>query len=290
MEGNSRRRGLARQRCPSATALLAACVIAQLSGVRGSASVPVVPVQQVPGGAAPVSITVPGHFENFKEAIEKMPPDAGIIMVQPGEHRWDNFIEIGNRVSIHGAAGTVLPGSIWMKKGSGGDMQGIEMVKESGSCIIFEGGQWNIDQCRLCCSRWAVLWARCESEVTIKNCFLGGMEDGPGYCLNCQDHARVTVDGCHLERSGGEFSAAVAVFHSVRARVHACNFQDNLFAFRAVTAKDASLEVVGNSIQGDLWFDSTRPGSLVEQSNTHNGVPLVGTGALQTPDGLPLRP
>jgi hypothetical protein len=71
--------------------------------------------------------------------------------------------------------------------------------QDSGSCIIFEGGQWTIDQCRLCCSRWAVLWARCESEVSIKNCFMGGMEDAPGYCVNCQDHARVTVDGCHME-------------------------------------------------------------------------------------------
>lgn len=55
----------------------------------------------------------------------------------------------------------------------------------------------------------------------------------------------------------------MAVFHSVRARVLSCNLQDNLFAFRAVTAKDATMEVVGNSIQGDLWFDSTRPGNLV---------------------------
>ena len=43
--------------------------------------------QQVPlpGGAAPpaVSITVPGHFENFKEAIEKLPSDVGTIMVHP---------------------------------------------------------------------------------------------------------------------------------------------------------------------------------------------------------------
>jgi hypothetical protein len=33
------------------------------------------------------------------------------------------------QISIQGGAGTVLPGSIWMKKGSGGEMQGIEMVK-----------------------------------------------------------------------------------------------------------------------------------------------------------------
>jgi hypothetical protein len=29
-----------------------------------------------------------------------------------------------------------------MKKGSVGTMQTLELTKESGSCIIFEGGHW----------------------------------------------------------------------------------------------------------------------------------------------------
>jgi hypothetical protein len=98
-------------------------------------------------------------------------------------------------------------------------MHTIEVAKESGSCMIFEGGTWNIDSCRLQCTRWAVLWCRCESEVEVKNSFLGGLSEGPGYCINCQDHAITHVDGCHLERSCGEFSAAIAVFHSVKVQV-----------------------------------------------------------------------
>ena len=66
-----------------------------------------------------------------------------------------------------------------------------------------------------------------------------------------------------MERSGGEYSAAVAVFHNSRLRVHQCNLQDNQFAFRAVTAKDVVLELTGNTIQGELWYDTTRPGTLV---------------------------
>jgi len=33
------------------------------------------------------------------------------------------------------------------------------------------------------------------SEVIIKNCFIGGLEEAPGYCVNCQDHTRTTIDG-----------------------------------------------------------------------------------------------
>ena len=29
-------------------------------------------------------------------------------------------------------------------------------------------------------SRWAVLWCRCESEVSVKNSFIGGVDEGPG--------------------------------------------------------------------------------------------------------------
>jgi hypothetical protein len=209
----------------------------------------------------PTTITVPGHYANFKEAIEK--GESEVIVVAPGEHRWENFLEIGQRVDVHASGGTILPGSLWLKKGSGGEFRAVEMVKESGSCMIFEGGQWSIDSCRLCCSRWAVLWCRCESTVQIKNCFLGGMEEGPGYCVNCQDHTRVTVDNSHLERSGGEYSSAIAVFHNVRVRVHSCIIIDNQFALRAVTAKDTHLELVNTNIQGDLWYDATRPGNLV---------------------------
>lgn len=94
----------------------------------------------------PATVTVPGHYANFKEAIEK--GESGIVVVEPGEHRWENFLEIGQRVDVHASGGTILPGSLWLKKGSGGEFRGVEMVKESGSCMIFEGGQWNIDSCR----------------------------------------------------------------------------------------------------------------------------------------------
>lgn len=67
----------------------------------------------------------------------------------------------------------------------------------------------------------------------------------------------------HDFASGGEYSAAVAVFHNVRVRVQACNFQENQFALRAVTAKDAMLEMIGNTVQGELWYDTTRPGNMV---------------------------
>jgi hypothetical protein len=211
----------------------------------------------------PSSITVPGYFSNFKEAVEKCTAETTSIIVQPGEHRWENFLEVGQRVDIRGSSNPTLPGTLWMKKGSGGDFSNIEMIKETGSCIIFEGGQWNIESCRLFCSRWAVLWCRCESETTIKNCFIGGVDEGPGYCVNCQDHARTFVQGCTLERCSGEYSAAVAVFHNVRTRVHNCVFQGNQFALRAVTAKDVTLELIGNTISGDLWYDNSRPGNLV---------------------------
>uniref|UniRef100_A0A6U5Y4Y8 Right handed beta helix domain-containing protein n=1 Tax=Guillardia theta TaxID=55529 RepID=A0A6U5Y4Y8_GUITH len=254
--------------------LFAACgvVVSITPPIRLPASMPVGSTEQATGVPTAVSITVPGHFSNFKEAIEKGPEDVGTILVQPGEHRWENFLEIGQQLDIRGSNGALLPGSLWMKKSSGGEMQGVEMAKESGSCIIFEGGQWVIDSCRLVCSRWAVLWCRCECDVSIKNCFMGGLEDGPGYCVNCQDHARTTVEGCHLERSSGEYCAAVAVFHSVRTRVQNCNFHDNQFAFRAVTAKDATLELIGNNINGEMWYDSVRPGNLVEHDNSQDGV------------------
>jgi hypothetical protein len=166
----------------------------------------------------PVSpLTTPGHFANFKEAIDKGTGGEGtVIMVQPGEHRWDNFLEVGQQVDIRGSAGAVLPGTLWMKRGSRGNIGDLEMVKESGSCIIFEGGQWNIDSCRMCCSRWAVLWSRCESEVSIKNSFLGGVEEGPGYCVNCQDHARVSVEGCHLERRCVTFEISTRRFENAK--------------------------------------------------------------------------
>lgn len=164
------------------------------------------------GSAMPPAgtVTVPGHYANFKEAIDKGTGGEGsVIMVHPGEHRWDNFLEVGQQVDVRGSAGAVLPGTLWMKKGSRGALSDLEMVKESGSCIIFEGGQWSIDSCRMCCSRWAVLWCRCESEVTVKNSFLGGVEEGPGYGVNCQDHARVNVEGCHLERRFGTLSQPI---------------------------------------------------------------------------------
>uniref|UniRef100_A0A7S1EFU2 Right handed beta helix domain-containing protein n=1 Tax=Hemiselmis andersenii TaxID=464988 RepID=A0A7S1EFU2_HEMAN len=243
------------------------------------------------GGAvgAGGTVTVPGHFGNFKEAIDKGTGGEGtVINVHPGEHRWDNFLEVGQQVDIRGTAGAILPGTLWMKKGSKGFIADMEMIKESGSAIIFEGGQWSIDACRMCCSRWAVLWCRCESEVTVKNSFLGGIEEGPGYCVNVQDHGKVHVEGCHLERSGGEYSAAVAVFHNCRLRLQGCNLQENQSALRAVTAKDVVLEVIGNTITGDLWYDTTRPGTLIEQGNTHNGMPLQDSGMMNPPETPPI--
>jgi len=43
------------------------------------------------------------------------------------------------------------------------------------------------------------------------------------WCKFTDNYAYTT--GCHLERSGGEFSAAIAIFHSVRLRVQQCNIQ-----------------------------------------------------------------
>lgn len=270
-------------------AALAACAVA-IFGI-DFAVCSSVPQPGPPGSMGSIpqagAVTVPGHFANFKEAIDKGTGGQGTcIVVHPGEHRWDNFLEVGQQVDIRGSVGAVLPGTVWMKKGSRGAISDLEMLKESGSCIIFEGGQWSIDACRMCCSRWAVLWCRCESEVSVKNSFIGGVDEGPGYCVNCQDHARVTVEGCHLERSGGEYSAAIAVFHSTRLRVQACNIQENQFAFRAVTSKDVLLELIGNTVQGDLWYDATRPGNLIEQGNTHNGIPMQDSGLIP-PEGSP---
>ncbi|EKX52325.1 hypothetical protein GUITHDRAFT_161367 [Guillardia theta CCMP2712] len=224
--------------------LFAACgvVVSITPPIRLPASMPVGSTEQATGVPTAVSITVPGHFSNFKEAIEKGPEDVGTILVQPGEHRWENFLEIGQQLDIRGSNGALLPGSLWMKKSSGGEMQGVEMAKESGSCIIFEGD----------------LSALVGLSCGVDNCFMGGLEDGPGYCVNCQDHARTTVE--------------VAVFHSVRTRVQNCNFHDNQFAFRAVTAKDATLELIGNNINGEMWYDSVRPGNLVEHDNSQDGV------------------
>ena len=250
-----------------------------------------------PEGDSPLEVTVPGHYTNFKEAVEKYESGAtmGTIVLRPGEHRWENFLELALSVNVRGVDNAVLPGTLWMKKGSSGALQTVEMTKDSGSCIIFEGGAWSLQSCRLQCSRWAVLWCRCDSEVMIKNCFLGGLDDGPGYCVNCQDQARTTVDGCHLERSSGEFSAALAVFHEVRVRVQGCNIVNNQFALRAVTAKDTMLEFINNEISsggegGGVWYDSSRPGAMTLAGNTADGtaIPDVTTDGSLPGGEIPL--
>lgn len=57
-------------------------------------------------------------------------------------------------------------------------------------------------------------------------------------------------------------------FHAFRAAVPDATrargaLQSNQMALRAVTAKDATLEFVSNQITGDVWYDGTRPGTLV---------------------------
>ena len=89
--------------------------------------------------------------------------------------RWDNFLEVGQQVDIRGSVGAVLPGTVWMKKGSRGAISDLEMLKESGSCIIFEGGQWSIDACRMCCSRSEQDPAR----ITDHEAFLDGLPHLP---------------------------------------------------------------------------------------------------------------
>jgi len=52
----------------------------------------------------------PGHYANFKEAIEKYAPGGvGTIVVQTGEHRWENFLEISQNVNVRGGSNAVLP-------------------------------------------------------------------------------------------------------------------------------------------------------------------------------------
>ena len=49
-----------------------------------------------PEGDRPLEVTVPGHYTNFKEAVEKYESGAtmGTIVLRPGEHRWENFLEL----------------------------------------------------------------------------------------------------------------------------------------------------------------------------------------------------
>lgn len=95
-----------------------------LSGVGGGegvgdnhvSAVPGLPITKemppIPSAAIEaMEVTVPGHFSNFKEAIDKcdsMSP-AGTIVVHPGEHRWENFLEMGHTISIRGVSNAVLP-------------------------------------------------------------------------------------------------------------------------------------------------------------------------------------
>ena len=130
--------------------------------------------------------------------------------------RWDNFLEVGQQVDIRGSVGAVLPGTLWMKKGSRGNVAEMEMVKESGSCMIFEGGIWNIDSCRMCCSRYAPHLfdtlkccsspydcpaLRLSRDVVVVRC-LGEMQ---GWCRDtCLDsilRSKLLLDPCLL--SGG---------------------------------------------------------------------------------------
>ena len=55
-------------------------------------------------------VTVPGHYDSFKEAIDKYDPgqEVGTIVVQPGEHRWENFLEIGHTVNVRGGSENAL--------------------------------------------------------------------------------------------------------------------------------------------------------------------------------------
>ena len=57
-----------------------------------------------------MEVTVPGHYSSFKEAVDKYDAgqDAGTIIVQPGEHRWENFLEIGHTVNVRGGSTNAL--------------------------------------------------------------------------------------------------------------------------------------------------------------------------------------
>jgi len=84
-------------------------------GVQGAGGTPVsglpIPQEMPPTPNAPMEVTVPGHYSNFKEAIDKCDPvgELGTIVVHPGEHRWENFLEIGQTLSIRGVSSAVLP-------------------------------------------------------------------------------------------------------------------------------------------------------------------------------------
>jgi len=67
--------------------------------------------EEMPPTPSGMEVTVPGHYSNFKEAIDKCDPisPAGTIVVHPGEHRWENFLEIGQTISIRGVSNAVLP-------------------------------------------------------------------------------------------------------------------------------------------------------------------------------------
>jgi hypothetical protein len=91
-----------------------------LSGVGGvegvgdnsGTAVPGLPIpEEMPPTPSGMEVTVPGHYSNFKEAIDKCDPisPAGTIVVHPGEHRWENFLEIGQTISIRGVSNAVLP-------------------------------------------------------------------------------------------------------------------------------------------------------------------------------------
>ena len=56
-------------------------------------------------------VTVPGYYANFKEAIEKNEAggESTTIVVQPGEHRWENFLEIGQNINVRGSPNAILP-------------------------------------------------------------------------------------------------------------------------------------------------------------------------------------
>ena len=85
----------------------------QVHGAEGGAgAAPSLRPAAVPGHNAESSpeVTVPGHYSNFKEAIDKYDPgqEVGTIVVQPGEHRWENFLEIGHTVNVRGGSENAL--------------------------------------------------------------------------------------------------------------------------------------------------------------------------------------
>ena len=66
--------------------------------------------------SAQVEITVPGHYINFKEVIDKCDPvgELGTIVLQQGEHRWENFLEIGQVLTVRGGSNAALP--VWLRR------------------------------------------------------------------------------------------------------------------------------------------------------------------------------